>query len=76
MEELSSFAISIAANIVCSLFPKNNTEKEIRKAFEEAVEDWSPNEDIRRYREKDLHHLMLQYIAHPDLDINHLTQEM
>lgn len=30
---LSSFAISVAANIVTSLFSKNNTEKEIRTAF-------------------------------------------
>lgn len=76
MEELSSFAISIAANIVCSLFPKNTTEREVRKAFEEAVEDWCPNEDIRRHREKDLKQLMLHYIAHPNLTIACLDKEM
>lgn len=46
---LSSFAISVAANIVTSLFSKNNTEKEIRSAFQDAIEKWCPKEDIRRY---------------------------
>ena len=40
---LSSFAISVAANIVTSLFSKNNTEKEIRTAFQDAIEKWCPN---------------------------------
>lgn len=48
---LSSFAISVAANIVTSLFARNDTEKEIRTAFQEAIEKWCPNEDIRRFRE-------------------------
>jgi len=43
---LSSFAISVAANIVTSLFSKNNTEKEIRTAFQDAIEKWCPNETI------------------------------
>ena len=34
---LSSFAISVAANILTSLFSKNNTEKEIRTAFQDAI---------------------------------------
>lgn len=34
---LSSFAISVAANIVTSLFVRNNTEKEIRAAFQDIV---------------------------------------
>ena len=34
---LSSFAISVAANIVTSLFSKNNMEKEIRTAFQDAI---------------------------------------
>ena len=46
---LSSFAISVAANIVTSLFSKNNTEKEIWTAFQDAIEKWCPNEEIRRY---------------------------
>lgn len=33
---LSSFAISVAANIVTSLFSKNNTEKEVRTILENA----------------------------------------
>ena len=48
---LSSFAISVAANIVTSLFARNGTEKVIRTAFQEAIEKWCPNEDIRRFRE-------------------------
>ena len=48
---LSSFAISVAANMATALFARNNTEKEIRKAFQEAIEMWCPNEDIRRLRE-------------------------
>ena len=44
---LSSFAISVAANIVTSLSSKNNTEKEIQTAFQDAVEKY-PNEDIKR----------------------------
>jgi len=36
---LSSFAISVAANIVTSLFLKNNTEKEIRTAFQDAIKN-------------------------------------
>ena len=51
---LSSFAISVAANIVTSLFARNGTEKEIRTAFQEAIEKWCPNEDIRRFREPDI----------------------
>ena len=48
---LSSIAISVAANIATSLFSKNNTEKEIRTAFQDAIEKWCPNEDIEGLRE-------------------------
>lgn len=40
IESLSSFAISVAANIVSSLFARNCTEKDIREAFQEAIEKW------------------------------------
>ena len=35
----SSFAISVAANIVTSLFARNSTEKDIRAAFQDAIEN-------------------------------------
>ena len=56
---LSSFAISVAAHIVTSLFARNDTEKEIRAAFQEAIEKWCPNEDIRRFREPAINKLLI-----------------
>ena len=72
---LTSFAISVAANIVTSLFARNDTEKEIRKAFQEAIEMWSPNEDIRRYKEDEIYLFVQRYIAHPALDAAELSDE-
>lgn len=72
---LSSFAISIAANIVTSLFAKNDTEKDIRKAFQEAIEMWSPNVDIRRHKENEIRELMNIYIDNPTFDYKNLSDE-
>jgi len=72
---LSSFAISVAANIATALFARNNTEKEIRKAFQEAIEMWCPNEDIRRHREPFIYNFVNEYIANPALDFSELTEE-
>lgn len=73
---LSSFAISVAANIVTSLFARNGTEKEIRAAFQEAIEKWCPNEDIRRFREPAINKLVEEYIKDPLLNPLTLTGEM
>lgn len=73
---LSSFAISVAANIVTSLFARNSTEKEIRAAFQEAIEKWCPNEDIRRFRELDINKFVGIYVENPTLDEGSLTEEM
>lgn len=73
---LSSFAISIAANIVTSLFARNDTEKEIRKAFQEAIEMWCPNEDIRRFKEKDIYKFVNGYIVNPAIDSRELSKEL
>lgn len=73
---LSSFAISIAANIVTSLFARNDTEKEIRKAFQEAIEMWCPNEDIRRFKEKDIYKFVNGYIVNPAIDSRELPEEL
>ena len=73
---LSSFAISVAANIVTSLFSKNNTEKEIRTAFQDAIEKWCPNEDIRRFREREISKLLEDYMANPNMDPSNLPADM
>ncbi len=73
---LSSFAISVAANIVTSLFARNGTEKEIRTAFQEAIEKWCPNEDIRRFREPDINKFVGAYVENPALDEGSLSDEM
>ncbi len=73
---LSSFAISVAANIVTSLFARNGTEKEIRAAFQEAIEKWCPNEDIRRFREPAINKFVEDYIKDPLLNPLTLTEEM
>ena len=73
---LSSFAISVAANVVTSLFSKNSTEKEIRAAFQEAVEKWCPNEDIRRFRETEIRKLLEDFMADPNMDPSNLPADM
>lgn len=73
---LSSFAISVAANIVTSLFARNSTEKEIRMAFQEAIEKWCPNEDIRRFREPDINKFVSAYVENPTLDEGSLSEEI
>ena len=73
---LSLFAISVAANIVTSLFARNSTEKDIRAAFQEAIEKWCPNEDIRRFREPAINKFVEDYIKDPSLDPQSLTDEM
>ena len=76
IESLSSFAISVAANIVSSLFARNSTEKDIREAFQEAIEKWCPNEDIRRFREADIASFVRGYIQNPSFDEEDLSGEM
>ena len=76
IESLSSFAISVAANIVSSLFARNCTEKDIREAFQEAIEKWCPNEDIRRFREADIASFVRGYIQNPSFDEEDLSGEM
>ena len=73
---LSSFAISVAANIVTSLFSKNNTEKEIRTAFQDAIEKWCPNEDIRRFREREISRLLGDFMANPNMDSSNLPDDL
>ena len=73
---LSSFAISVAANIVTSLFARNNTEKEIRAAFQEAIEKWCPNEDIRRFREPDINNFVGRFVENPTFDEGSLSEEL
>ena len=72
----SSFAISVAANIVTSLFARNSTEKDIRAAFQDAIEKWCPNEDIRRFREPAINKFVEDYIIDPTLDPETLSDEM
>ncbi len=72
---LTSFAISVAANIVTSYFARNDTEKEIRKAFQDAMEMWCPNEDIRCFKEEEINELIQRYISNPNLDENSLSEE-
>ena len=72
---LSSFAISVAANIVTSYFARNDTEKEIRKAFQDAIELWCPNEDIRRFKEKEINGFVQNYISNPAIDEKRLSEE-
>lgn len=49
MEALSSFAISIAAGKALEVYNKSQgtVEKEIKKAFEKALKQWTPNTSIR-----------------------------
>lgn len=72
----SSFAISVAANIVTSLFARNSTEKDIRAAFQDAIEKWCTNEDIRRFREPAINKFVEDYINDPTLDPEALSDEM
>lgn len=72
---LSSFAVSIAANVVTAIFARNNTEKEIRKAFQEAIEEWCPNEDIRNYQEPFIYNFVNAFIENPAIDTNELDED-
>ena len=65
MKELfTSFAISVAANIVTTLFARTSSEKEIRTAFQDAIEEWCPNEEIRRFREPTIQERGDGYLFH------------
>lgn len=75
VELFSSFAISVVANIVTALFARNNTEKEIRKAFQDAIEEWCPNEDIRRYREDAIWEFLQKFMENPSLNMEELSEE-
>lgn len=72
---ISSFAISIAANIVSSLFARTDTEKEIRAAFQEAIEEWCPNEDIRKHRESEITRVIQSYVENPAIDPADLPED-
>ena len=74
-ELFSSFAISVAANIVTSLFARNDTEKEIRLAFQDAIETWCPNDEIRRLKEHEISLFVRKYIENPALSVNELSDE-
>lgn len=75
IEIFSSFAISVVANIVTGLFARNDTEKEIRKAFQDAIEEWCPNEDIRRHKEDAIWKFLEKYIENPALQVEELADE-
>lgn len=72
---ISSFGISIAANIVSSLFARTDTEKEIRAAFQEAIDEWCPNEDVRKHKSDDLYCLTRKYIENPAMAPDALSEE-
>lgn len=76
MELFTSFAISVAANIVTTLFARTSSEKEIRTAFQDAIEKWCPNEDIRRFREREISKLLEDYMANPNMDPSNLSVDM
>lgn len=75
MELFTSFAISVAANIVTTLFARTSSEKEIRTAFQDAIEEWCPNEEIRRFREPTIYSFLKKYIDNPAINEDELTEE-
>lgn len=72
---ISSFALSVASNVVYSLFARTDTEKEIRSAFQEAIDEWCPNEDIRRCREPVVWSFVQKYVSNPTVDPQGLSLE-
>lgn len=56
MDPISSFAISYAAGIALDLWniSQQTVDKEIKKAFNEALKDWCPNSQIRVQKKNEL----------------------
>lgn len=44
-------------------------------AFQDAIEMWCPNEDIRRFKEKEIYMFIQNYISNPNLDEKSLSKE-
>jgi len=68
IEPISSFAISCAAGIALNIWSKSQqtVDKEVKKAFEQALKDWCPNSDIREYRKEELKKNFLKIAYKPE----------
>jgi len=68
IEPISSFAISCAAGIALNIWSKSQqtVDKEVKKAFEQALKDWCPNIDIREYRKEELKKNFLEIAYKPE----------
>ncbi|GGG23779.1 hypothetical protein GCM10011344_25700 [Dokdonia pacifica] len=75
IEPLSSFAISIAAGVALEIYPamknfrKQGIDKQIKLAFNEALNDWSVNEDIRTEKEREFRSLLQSHIETKEISI-------
>ena len=68
IEPISSFAISCAAGIALNIWSKSQqtVDKEVKKAFEQALKDWCPNSDIRENRKEKLKKNFLEIAYNPE----------
>jgi len=66
-EILTSFAISVAANIACSFATSNivSVDKEIKGAFEDALKKWAPNASIRDHERVILNRSLKNILENP-----------
>ena len=72
MEALSSFAISIAAGKALEKYNKSQgtVEKEIKKAFEKALKQWSPNTSTRKNLRESLKSKLSKSLKNPEAIID------
>lgn len=68
IELISSFAINCASSIALDLWSKSKqtVDKEIKKAFEQALKDWCPNEGIREIKKEELKKNFLEIAYKPE----------
>lgn len=68
MEVLSSFAISIAAGKALEIYNESQgtVEKEIKKAFNKALKQWSPNTSIRKDFRENLKSKLSKSLKNPE----------
>lgn len=68
IEPISSFAISCAAGIALNIWSKSQqtVDKEVKKAFEQALKDWCPNTGIRESKKEELKKNFLEIAYKPE----------
>lgn len=67
-DELTSFAINIAAGIALNLYDSytNNIDKQIKSAYQGALKDWSINKFTKDKKEEDFKNILKDYINNSD----------